>query len=374
MTSICCKQCCAVVKTDGIVSRCSNQTVSEASDHCSVHNKTAHKLYVTYKDICEKAYNLVIEGSCIKYLIKCHGLLSKAYDARMAHRLYAYAPECYDDGHDLQFKFIQEKIDSCTSLLLEAYKNVQQLKEEDHKKEKEEDEDVEEEQESLLDIPEYKNVVDFTKRQKDDEDFFQKCLKENTKARKTRRTVVKLCFKSLESILNEIKLDKSIYSEKDISFIQSLSFQLVIGLSKLDYFKEDYTPTKCECGKCGEYVSDVIHHGCPCMLGKSPIEYAESSGVTVEYFKSLCLSIMTNREKIKDMLKEVIFQYRIYDTDIIKKNLELTWSEKENRVLIVACDPLKYYKRSVVMSINRQKKHVNKEELLDDYCDYEDFV
>ena len=55
---------------------------------------------------------LKIKVKKIIHLKLCHDLLVKAYNARLAHS-DAFAPECHDFGHNLQFQIIQDKIDKC---------------------------------------------------------------------------------------------------------------------------------------------------------------------------------------------------------------------------------------------------------------------
>src|SRR5437868_14767322 len=115
------KQCCATTASG----RCINCTVSMQSDHCYIHRNRSNKLYLQYKQICETAYNLNIDRSIsnvkerIKYLTECHQIFVRAYNARLKHRHYAYVPECYDSGHNHQFKIIQDKINKCREKLLQ---------------------------------------------------------------------------------------------------------------------------------------------------------------------------------------------------------------------------------------------------------------
>ena len=109
-------QCCAVVQNN---KRCSNLSINPHMNHCSIHHDNAVKLYTQYKQICEVAYNLDINKSInnmndqIKHLMNCYVWLNKAFYARLKHRKYAFVPECYDKGHNIQFEMINEKLDVC---------------------------------------------------------------------------------------------------------------------------------------------------------------------------------------------------------------------------------------------------------------------
>src|SRR5438876_10338455 len=116
-------QCCAITLDN---KRCQNLVI-KSSKHCSSHYNNALKLYKNYKKICDVAYNLDVDkhindpNEKAKYLLKYYVLMNKAYDARMKHRKYAFVPECYDLGHDKQFKLINDKINLCEEKLYELY-------------------------------------------------------------------------------------------------------------------------------------------------------------------------------------------------------------------------------------------------------------
>lgn len=115
-------QCCAIDNKK----RCTNNTLGE-SKHCKNHHDLAIKLYLKYKKICEMAYNLDLTKPFdnvldeIKHLNKCYHMFNGAYNARFEHRQYAFVDECSDDGHELQFVILQDKIKSCEDMLYEIY-------------------------------------------------------------------------------------------------------------------------------------------------------------------------------------------------------------------------------------------------------------
>lgn len=115
-------QCCAIDNK----SRCTNTTLGE-SKHCKNHHDLAIKLYLKYKKITDTAYNLNLNKSFndimdeIKFLNKCYRMFNDAYNARFKHRQYAFADECTDDGHELQFTILQNKIKSCEDKLYDIY-------------------------------------------------------------------------------------------------------------------------------------------------------------------------------------------------------------------------------------------------------------
>src|SRR5690606_31388839 len=112
--------CCAPNLENGL-DRCKNQTVSDQSDHCKLHQNYSNELYLHYKQVCKIAYDLDIEKEIsntnkrIKYLTECQLLFEEAWKARKKHRNYAYVPECYDSGHNFQFTYIEEKMNRCNN-------------------------------------------------------------------------------------------------------------------------------------------------------------------------------------------------------------------------------------------------------------------
>lgn len=118
-------QCCAVVNTN---QRCNNNVLG-TSKHCFEHHDMAVKLYLNYKKICNRIEKLHIDRQFsdnidnIKFLLEYYDLLNKAYSARMEHRQYAFVPECYDEGHNIQFQLINNKIQICEDRICQLLKS-----------------------------------------------------------------------------------------------------------------------------------------------------------------------------------------------------------------------------------------------------------
>ena len=127
------------------------------------------KLYLNYKALCRVAYDLDIlkpikqRKKKVAYLRKCREHLVKAYNARMEHHNYAFALECRDFGHELQFKIIQKKIDKCDEelqQLLPAETSLVDEVEDEYESEDEKGDEEEEEKE------EKKEKIETQKRKK----------------------------------------------------------------------------------------------------------------------------------------------------------------------------------------------------------------
>jgi len=112
-------QCCSITEEKV---RCTNECFGK-SKHCAAHHSTAKKLYFEYKHLSEyikifdinKKFSNVNEQ--INYISEYHILLVHTFFARLEHRYYAIAPECYNDGHDYQFKHLRNKLIECEKIL-----------------------------------------------------------------------------------------------------------------------------------------------------------------------------------------------------------------------------------------------------------------
>lgn len=120
-------QCCS--KTE-FYTRCTNTCIGR-SNHCHIHYDTSKKLYDKYKFLSEyaKTINIHKEFSDIseryEYISQSHVVLVQTFFARLNHRDYAFAPECYDEGHDYQFIMLQKKIKECGELLNDLKQKVE---------------------------------------------------------------------------------------------------------------------------------------------------------------------------------------------------------------------------------------------------------
>lgn len=93
------------------IQRCTNDVLY--NHHCVIHHGPAKKLYLKYKTVCEYAYKLDIakisKNNQVKYLTECYEWFVKAYNARMAHRKYAYVPSLWIAGTITNSKLLWKK-------------------------------------------------------------------------------------------------------------------------------------------------------------------------------------------------------------------------------------------------------------------------
>jgi hypothetical protein len=119
-------QCSAITKSNV---RCTNECIGK-SKHCLKHVDTAKKLYLNYKSLGECINNVDMNkifnniNDKINYLSKYYKILHKTYNARLTHRKYAIAPECYDNGHNKQFALLKNKMTECEKIFGELNINL----------------------------------------------------------------------------------------------------------------------------------------------------------------------------------------------------------------------------------------------------------
>jgi hypothetical protein len=351
------KQCCAPIVVN---KRCPNETY-KSFNHCLDHCEKANKLYKYYKQVCEVAYKLDINKKIedlkqkITYLNDCYLWFVRAYDARMKHRNYAYVPECYDSGHNLQFKIIQDKIDICNSKLYVAYKSYAVKTKTPIQAEINITEnninncDKDDEIEKIM-----QGMHDFKKRQKEDtretQRVLQEYMKENKIETEKKSKLVSLYVKAIKPIVDLIEMKT--LDEKGQYIIQTTIFHIALRLNNLDYFDGNYEPEKCDCD-CGSYLSHGISLGCRCNLGYDNISSYMNSH-TIYHLKMVYMLVLNNQSIIKEFIKDVIYHYKLYDDTIFTTDFELLWNDTENRLKIKEAD-CKIEKKSKYMARFRLK-------------------
>jgi hypothetical protein len=354
------KQCYAVSNNN---ERCTNQTENFQYNHCSIHYRTASKLYRKYKEICEIAYNLDVNkimsnvNEQIKYLNECHEWFVKAYNARMEHREYAIAPECYDYGHNLQFKIIQDKIDYCHDKIVELCK-------------------LQEQENKAQEINNFTNktmdkVENFKKKQKRDDENLEKLMtyyiEKNKVVHQEKKRINNLIAKCITDFLKE-------YPEHNKFFEQASLFILLVRLESIEYFK-DYKPIFCTDCNCGGYIGHSVKMGCRCLLNEEGIitEFVNHTSGTMEQLKCFYHNLLREKEKIKPIVSDFIKYMKIYGTSILDVKMEVMWYELHNRIVLQQFNERRADKESKFLARFRMKKKYQEEQYeLDSLLDSDD--
>jgi hypothetical protein len=331
--------------------RCENSTIHPGSDHCSLHHEKARKLYVKYKKLCEVAYALKVEDETnitdvnekIRFLNKCHNLFTQAYHARMEHRKFAFAPEFYDEGHNIQFQFIQQKIDFCFDKLNKIYDGLKTPEEKSVEVDDADDVDAKE-NEIETDVREMKKTMDsfhkFRKQQqrdkREEDRMLAAYIAENKKLEKVRN---KNLIRLATVLKDHINVEDHPFIKGDEAYLQSLLFDLVIRLLNIDYFEPTYKPPRCK--KCNCNCPDVlceIRIGCPCVeTCKHIVEILRHSTLTSIQFSFCTYVCCEEPDKIIPIANDLINLYKIYERTTHKSPLDIVWNNKENRLKLQDC-------------------------------------
>ena len=366
-------QCCAPTVDN---KRCPNSVINGAN-HCKNHLVYAKGLYDKYKKICNIAYNLDIEKdihnveSHHNHLMQCYVWLNKAFTARMRHRKYAFVPECYDEGHNMQFEIIQKKIDVCEKKLMEICPDI-----------KNENTDTR----IQLYIPDYQNYYreliledntdsDESNEFDDNDDFDMACtqqkisecknkrglmereidnvmdkyMKENSLVLEWRSKIISFIFAYIE------KLFESVPAFEDNAFVFCVAIHnLVRELHHARYFSKNYKPEKCVDCKCNNFISYYLRLGCGCVFSNSTIPRYFNL-MSTETLKRFYEVLLLNKDKIKPFVNDLNFHYTLFDDNMLFMHMELVWNQEKQRLALSQAAGPPYEKRSKLLASLRKR-------------------
>lgn len=330
---MCIEKICTASTLNG---RCTNFTLDKKCDHCIVHNETAVKLYLEYKEICKIADSKNINAKIkdplkyMKYLHNCHIWLVKAYNARLRHRIYAYVPETVDYGHLEQYRILKQKIDLCQAKILEVNKLINK-KVPNNIIEEDSEEDLESSVEDSPENPIIYEVREFQKKQKSDDAEFdkilQKNIKENEQIAKEKNKAVTLCMNLIKARIDP---------KYNNYFVQIGIFRTLVQMQNMDYFHPLYMPQPCENCSCGGYKPIQFKLGCPCFLEEAgdSVSFLNRCTIAIDHLKMMCEIILYFPKKVYPMIKEFTECYKIHDNNLIKKLMMFVWEEDKNRLVL----------------------------------------
>lgn len=327
--------------------RCANETFG-TSNHCVEHRKRALELYLVYKRLCDKVDNLNIDKyfsdrrAKLRHLKKCISLLIKAYDARMKHRNEALSPEVYDDGHNLQFKIIQDKIELCRKELDTIRPSVSETFEECDSTLGAEVKDDGKMEENLKTCSACDDKLKkFKKRQAEDEEetrrILDKYIEEN---------------KAEYSIVNEYKnkitnLFKNLTKISDPNFL-FVVYSTFVSLTSTKYFNVK-VGTRIHSGSdknillCGSFDLKDEYSNLDIRLG----HYSPTN------IKKMYLYLLLNLKKFKFISDDYVKLYKVFGDDIYKRFFHIKWMTKRRRYGF--CDGHLYNLKGIKLS----KKHLD---------------
>ncbi|AYV83897.1 MAG: hypothetical protein Hyperionvirus13_40 [Hyperionvirus sp.] len=337
------RQCCAphVEEKD---KRCPNETNMRSSHHCDDHFGKAIQLYKKYKLLSDKVYNMDPErefrdrGKKIQYLNRCIDLYRKAYEARMIHRNFAFVPECFDYGHNLQFKIIQGKIDVCEEKLEEIYReDVMGDEIVDAISGEEEDGEEVEIHKIIGKVRKFKR-----ERMRDEletERLLAVYIEENRVSGIAKKRVANLYVSLIRGVLLVAKEEyekgggPGIINVDDV-VLQIMVSHLIYKLCQMNYLSGEYKPTKCKECNCNSFATEPMKFGCDCYVEE--FDDARDNLMLMEHcwLKRMLEKGLKYRKKVEPLVKDIFFTYVIYERDMLEMEMFLGWDAKEGRLVL----------------------------------------
>src|SRR5258706_4157235 len=142
--------------------------------------------------------------------------------------------------------------------------------------------------------------------------------------------------------------------------------KLMSQLHNIDYFEDDYEPKQCDKCSCGDYVPIQFKLGCSCFLGTDSncVDFICKSPITTENLAEMCYLILTEKDKIAPMVKELVSLYKIHGIKILDRLMTLTFDPELYR-LVLTCETVKnYQKPSVCMARNRKRRELGRDKII----------
>lgn len=378
------KQCASPQTPKNSRDRCEHSTYGE-SKHCKQHHTKALKLYLNYKALCDYADKLNIHkpvknrSKKIAHLKNCHQRLVDAYNARMKHRNYAFFPDCWDYGHNLQFTIINNKIETCQreikNLIASRFTS---MRSEDHVYVDDDDNDNDDTNDDTNGDPnsdtnsdtiEYKNLVSsirsFNKLKKRDE------IETNLMLEKYISINKKRVEKENKAIVIFAKILKNISKTDDVVMNESL-FRLIGFMDySVEYFDEDYIPKICSNCDCKQYQSYDFLLDTNKLGDKDSLE-SLFTGTRVEFIDYMVDTTLSNLSKIIPICGDLKGLYKIYGRSILNMGISIQWDRKTKRLIVSEGeDNHKREKVSKYLSFHRKSDKLKNEILKEEEINHD---
>jgi hypothetical protein len=347
-------QCAAYGLTNN--SRCTN-LVTPGSSHCETHRPKAASLCNKYKKLSNQANNIDLDRKFdniqdrITYIMECYVLLDKVFKARTKHRKYAFVPECYDSGHDFQFKLLSDLMKKCESILQKLYILEDSGSENDAQSESSEEE---------LPKPKINEKIKERAKQlrkfrlerdKEVNEFVDEYIKQNEKILKRRKFLNRQIMECVFLLFEEAREDNNI-----CLIVRIVSaFHLVKWLIRYSYFEETFEPDYCKDCKCFTTYAGGI--GCHCVyINDTCDKYLNLS--TEETLKQFYGALLLQKTKLLPLIGDIILFHDFYGDDAIFTKVHFKWNDNNKRLKLYEGqnpDENCYPKVSKFMAFQRKK-------------------
>ena len=331
------RQCCALVDNK----RCTLNVIGD-SKHCHLHHDTAVKLYLKYKKICNRVEKMSTRklcgniNECITQLMRYFDILNKAYDARMAHRTYAFAPDCYDDGHNEQFEKIQGKISECEESLQKLFDIATQSESVSKSKSKPDIDDT---------------VPDRSSKSNTKTDIVTNAKTKVREYRDKRKRDFDKEQQNVDNYLRDLQVYRDVKENYDGDVISTLSqvypiigdaeygctflilyYHLIDGLNTIKFFDDNFRFKKCNIANCTECVSQDFLFKCQCFGAYKTVEsfFAPRSMYQINQFAKTIVE-PRNIDKNNLIYNDLLKLYAIMGPRLFTIKIVLSWSASLGR-------------------------------------------
>lgn len=366
MTLDCNRNQCLAVHNNA---RCQNVVVP-GSSHCELHREKARKLYLKYKNLSDRVDQLSFDDVCdqisrktnikakIKHLMDYYILLDNTYNGRMKHRMYAIVPEFYDAGHDYQFTRLSDMMTLCENKLSELHNQISPAVTDNLPvvpqggSDKPRTDTKNKYKESSSGCREAKSYMSRAKSMRNEEinSWIEHYIADNQRLLHNKRRLMDFLVKNIVDMFD-------FYGGHGIDLfwqcviISSLSNRLC----QVRYFEDDFQPDICSDCNCGEYIPYDFRIGCSCMNACDSIYefFNRSHTDSLERFFRI---LLFNKNKILPIIPDIIYLYKMYETNIFFMNLLLAWDPSKNRLKLEPDDSPPEIKTSKIYALNRLKK------------------
>jgi hypothetical protein len=337
--------------------------VSGNSKHCDQHRLGAQKLYSAYKKASDKAEQFNIDSSSnINYLTKAYHWLNEAYGARMKHRQQHIVPECYDEGHDTQFKIIKQKLDQCEAKLFKLYAGqVKNESNEENKSRSDEDNSgspMSEDPKKPTNISQKIRKCQHQRNQTETNwnTFLDKYIQENKIIEENKARMANLVKKNILPMIRN--------NTEALAVFCGAVYHIIRELYKICYFEKDWEPRKCDCGKCDNYPIYRVGIFCACSHCNSEDFFLN---VPEDNLKKVYELLLFQKTRIQPAVNSLLYLYHFYEDNIMNLEYEMTYDPSLKAMVLEPTEIEEEIPRSELMALDRLKEKVYFKKIERDY-------
>ena len=345
-------QCCAVLDDN---TRCIHDSIP-GSMHCSSHKDKAVKLYLKYKKLGAKVTALDFNKSFehvrdhIAYMMKCYVIIHNAYKARLTHRRYAIAPECYDSGHNHQLNKLEQRLSECEKILFGLnVKYVESMKVEDVNDEDHYDDTIPDVETKIRNYTD-----DRVKYEREVNEQMDRYILQNRQILYENDVMISKIMVIVNSLFG---IENPTQEEEFISGI--VAYNVAHKLYCIGYLGPNYRPAMCESCNCGNFVYYKVPLFCPCIKNQDNI-YKYFRGIGKYSLKCFYETLLFHTKKIKYVIcnGDIVLLRKACGRKVLKLDFSLQWNVDSRQITLNHIPEPKKVKMSNILAIGRKRdKH-----------------